>query len=441
MSIPASWWRSPSVRRTAVLILASLALLLPGACGDRGTQSGGAARPAMPVVVATAIQETVPIYNEYVATVDASESVDIRARVEAYLQKQHFQEGRLVRAGDLLFSLDPRQYAADLQSAQATLAKAKADLVFATDKVTVLQAQATLDQAQARLAKANQDVSRLKPLAEQQAVPQQDYDDAMANRQVAEADVTAKQASYDTTVLNQKVSIDEAHAAVLSAEAQIQRAELNLSYCSVQSPITGLIGRRQVAPGNLVGRGEATLLATVSALDPLRVTFAVSETDWLYLMRRVQREVKESERQLIELVLADGSTHTHKGRFIIAERQVDPKTGTLAMVCEFHNPEYVLRPGMFGRVRLAVDRRENAILIPQRAVMELQSAQTVYVVGPENKVALRTVVLGGRSGNRFIVADGLRAGERVIVEGQLKVKPGMPVAPTDKPMTEEQGAH
>jgi len=367
--------------------------------------------------------------------------VDIRARVEAYLQKQHFQEGRLVHAGDLLFSLDPRQYAADLQSAQATLAKAKADLMFATDKVTVLQAQATLDQARARLAKANQDVNRLKPLAEQQAVPQQDYDDAVASRLVAEADVTAKQASYDTTVLNQKVSIDEAKAAVLSAEAQIQRAELNLGYCSIRSPVTGLIGRRQVAPGNLVGRGEATLLATVSALDPLRVTFAVSETDWLYLMRRVQREVKESERQLIELVLADGSTHTHKGRFIIAERQVDPKTGTLAMVCEFHNPEYVLRPGMFGRVRLAVDRRENAILIPQRAVMELQSAQTVYVVGPENKVALRTVVLGGRSGNRFIVADGLRAGERVIVEGQLKVKPGMPVAPTDKPMTEEQGAH
>jgi len=190
-----------------------------------------------------------------------------------------------------------------------------------------------------------------------------------------------------------------------------------------------------------VGRGEATLLATVSALDPLRVTFAVSETDWLYLMRRVQKEVKESERQHIELVLADGSTHTHTGRFIIAERQVDPKTGTLAMVCEFRNPEYHLRPGMFGRVRLAVDRKENAILIPQRAVMELQSAQTVYVVGPDNKVALRTVVLGGRSENRFIVADGLRAGERVIVEGQLKVKPGMTVAPTDKPMTEERGAH
>jgi len=395
----------------------------------------------MPVVVALVVQETVPIYSEYVATVDASESVDIRARVEAYLEAQHFQEGRLVRKGDLLFTLDSRQYAADLQSARASLAKAQADLVFATDKVTVLQAQATLDQSKARLGKANQDVARLKPLAEQQAVPQQDYDDAVASQQVAEADVTAKQASYDTTVLNQKVSIDEAQAAVLSAEAQIQRAELNLGYCSIRSPITGLIGRRQVAPGNLVGRGEATLLATVSALDPLRVTFAVSETDWLYLMRRVQTEVRESERQPLELILADGTVHPHKGRFIIAERQVDITTGTLAMVCEFRNPEYILRPGMFGRVRLAIDRKENALLIPQRAVMELQSAQTVYVVGADNKVALRTVALGGRSENRFIIADGLRAGERVIIEGQLKVKPGMTVAPTDKPLTEEQGAH
>jgi len=441
MSIPVSWWRSPSVRRTVVLVLASLALLLPGACGGGGTPPGGATRPAMPVVVALVVQETVPIYSEYVATVDASESVDIRALVEAYLEAQHFQEGRLVRKGDLLFTLDSRQYAADLQSARASLAKAQADLVFATDKVTVLQAQATLDQSKARLGKANQDVARLKPLAEQQAVPQQDYDDAVASQQVAEADVTAKQASYDTTVLNQKVSIDEAQAAVLSAEAQIQRAELNLGYCSIRSPITGLIGRRQVAPGNLVGRGEATLLATVSALDPLRVTFAVSETDWLYLMRRVQTEVRESERQPLELILADGTVHPHKGRFIIAERQVDITTGTLAMVCEFRNPEYILRPGMFGRVRLAIDRKENALLIPQRAVMELQSAQTVYVVGADNKVALRTVALGGRSENRFIIADGLRAGERVIIEGQLKVKPGMTVAPTDKPLTEEQGAH
>jgi len=179
----------------------------------------------------------------------------------------------------------------------------------------------------------------------------------------------------------------------------------------------------------------------VSALDPLRVTFAVSETDWLYLMRRVQTEVRESERQPLELILADGTVHPHKGRFIIAERQVDITTGTLAMVCEFRNPEYILRPGMFGRVRLAIDRKENALLIPQRAVMELQSAQTVYVVGADNKVALRTVALGGRSENRFIIADGLRAGERVIIEGQLKVKPGMTVAPTDKPLTEEQGAH
>ncbi len=440
MSISTSWLSCPLVQRSAALVLAGGSLLLPAACGGRGTGPDGAVQPALPVVVSTAVRQTVPIYSEYVATVDASESVDIRARVEAYLETQHFQEGRLVLKGDLLFTLDSRQYASDLQTAKASLAKAQADLAYAKDEVTVLQAKANLDQSKAYLAKANQDVARLKPLVDQKAVPQQDYDNAVANQQVAQADVAAKQASYDTAILVQKVTIDQAQAAITAAEAQVDRATLNLGYCSIKSPITGLIGRRLVTPGNLVGRGEATLLATVSVLDPLRVTFALSENDYLRLMRRPTQEIAGDPQRPMDLILADGTVHPHSGRYIIAERQVDIRTGTLALVAEFRNPQYILRPGMFGRVRLAVDHAENAVLIPQRAVMELQSAQTVYVVGPDKKVALRTVILGERYQNLFVVKEGLQPGDRVVVEGHLKVKPGMIVTPVDKPLTDEKGA-
>jgi len=424
----------------ALLLMAGAAGLLAPGCGSGKTATpAGAGKPAAVVVVPVA-QFTVPVYSEYVATIDADETVEIRARVEAYLLSQHFEEGRLVRKGQILFTLDSRRYEADFQLARAALAKAQADLRFAQEKVTIQRSEAELAQSKAWLTKSQQDVARLKPLAEQQAVPQQDYDNALATLQVAQADVTAKQASLDTTVLNQQVSVEQARAAVAAGEADIARAQLNLDYCRIASPIDGVIGRRLVAPGNLVGRGDATVLATISDLDPLRVTFSLSETDYLKLAKYNQLESGHDYNTPLELILADGSVYPHQGRLIIAERALDPKTGTLPIIGEFKNPDLLLRPGQFGRVRFISAGIDNALLVPQRAVMELQSAKTVYIVGPSNKVALRTVVLGPRFRDLVVVSEGVKAGERVIVEGTLKVRPGMAVAPAEKPLSAEPGA-
>jgi membrane fusion protein (multidrug efflux system) len=198
----------------------------------------------------------------------------------------------------------------------------------------------------------------------------------------------------------------------------------------------GLIGQRLVSPGNLVGRGEPTLLATISTLDPLRVSFSLSEAEYLKLAERM---ASAAQRPLaLDLILADGSVFRHKGRAVIAERAVDEKTGTLTIIAEFANPERLIRPGQFGRVRGAIDTVQNAVLIPQQAVMEEQSSRTVYVVGADNQVALRTVVLGERYENLVIVKEGVKPGERVIVEGLQKVRSGMVVSPAEKPLSAEK---
>jgi len=361
--------------------------------------------------------------------------VELRARVEGFLEGIHFEEGRPVKKGQVLFTLDKRKYEADVQNAKAQLAKAQADLVFARDKVRVEVAQARLDQAKAQLGKADLDVNRLTPLAKEKAVPQQDLDNALVEQQVARSNVAANQANYNDVVLNQKTSIDQAMAAVSAAESSVQNAELDLSYCTITSPIDGLIGQRMVSVGNLVGRGEPTLLATVSALDPLRVSFALSETEYLMVARRMSGSARKSFP--FDLILADGTVFPNKGLVTIASRAVDEKTGTLTLVAEFPNPQGLVRPGQFGRVRGVADTVENAILVPQVAVMEQQSAKTVYVVEDGNKVAVRTVVLGERYENLTIVKEGLKPGERVITEGMQKVRPGM-VVTTENPIATEK---
>ena len=211
------------------------------------------------------VQRTVPIRIELVARTDAQDTVEIRARLQAFLQQQHFTEGTLVKKDQLLFTLDKREFEAQLQQGRAQLAKAQADLAFATEQATVETAKANLDVSLAYLSKADTDVKRLRPLAEQRAVPQMDYDNALANQQGARADVESKKAALETARVNRKSAIQQAEAAVEAAKATIDQAELNISYCSIRSPIDGLIGKREVAPGNLVGRGEATLLATCRA--------------------------------------------------------------------------------------------------------------------------------------------------------------------------------
>jgi membrane fusion protein (multidrug efflux system) len=357
----------------------SLAACDGGKEADKGKRAAAAPPPA--VVVTDVVQKTVPIYSEYVAQIEAKETVEIRARVQAYLAAQHFTEGTIVKKGQLLFTLDPREYESKL-----------------------LQAKASLEGAQARLGKAETDERRLKPLAERRAVPQQDYDNAVAN-------------------------LDTARAGVSAARAEVVQAELDLSYCTIRSPIEGLIGKRLVAPGNLVGKGDATLLDTVSSVDPIRVAVTVSEAEYLKI-RTQQRAGRMAIGTPLELILVDGSVFPHKGKVVIVDRAVDLKTGTLSVIAEFPNPDAVLRPGQFGRVRAPIDTAENAILIPRRAVQEIQGMQTVLVVDADNMVALRTIKPGDTAGSLLIVRDGLKPGERVIVEGIQKAKPGTKVTPS-----------
>ncbi len=425
--------RFSRLRGTAVT--AALASLLVGCGGEKERGAAGVRAPAVSVVVAPVVQETVPIYSEFTARTDSPETVNIEARVPAFLEAQHFKEGTHVNKGQLLFTLDDREYRAKLQQANATLAKAEADLAAARDRTLVQVADANLDVAQAQLGKADQDVTRLKPLAEEQAVPQQDYDNALASQKASRADVEARKATLERARVNQKTSIAQAEASVESAKAVIAQAELDLSYCQISSPIEGLAGTRQVAPGNLVGKTQPTLLVTVSSLNPIRVLLSISETEYLNLMKK-RRAGKVPVP--LELTLADGSTFPYRGHVVTVDRAVDLKTGTLSLVAEFPNPDGLLRPGQFGRVRSAVETADNALLVAQKSVVEMQSAKIVYVVGPDKRVQLRTVTLGERVGENFIVTDGVKAGERVIVEGVAKVRPGAIVNPWDKPVSSER---
>ena len=368
---------------TALVAVCTVSLLT--ACGsdkaDDKAKKAAAAAPPPSVVVTEAVQKTVPIYGEFVAQIDAKETVEIRARVQAFLEAQHFTEGTVVKKDQLLFTLDKREYQAKLQ-----------------------QAKAELEVSMARLGKAETDERRLKPLAERRAVPQQDYDNAAAN-------------------------LLSAQAAVSASKSALVEAELNLSYCTIKSPIRGLIGKRLVAPGNLVGKSEATLLDTVSSIDPIRVNVTISEAEYLkYFGQRQKKEAPGGSG--LELVLADGSVFPHKGKMVIVDRAVDLKTGTLSIIAEFPNPEGQLRPGQFGRVRAVVGTAENAILVPKRAVQEIQGMKSVLVVGADNMVALRTIRPGETVGDMLIVLDGVKPGDRVIVDGVQKARPGSKVNPT-----------
>jgi membrane fusion protein (multidrug efflux system) len=290
----------------------------------------------------------------------------------------------------------------------------------------------------AELGKARQDVNRYRPLAEARAIPQQDLDSSLAQEKVAMANSEAAVAALRDSELFQRTQIQLAEAAVQSAKASIIQAELNLSYTSVQSPISGIIGKVQVDRGNLVGKSEPTLLATVSAVDPIYTNFAVAEADYLRLAHRIrldpQGRARDTEAR-VELFLADDSLFPQKGRLVFVDRAVDPKTGTIGVQAQFPNPGKVLRPGQFARVRGVIDERPDAVLVSQLAVEEQQGAKTVMVVGDGDKVALRSVTLDERVGEFYIVTAGLKRGERVIIEGLQKVRPGMQVKPELKPAT------
>jgi len=411
------------------LVVPILAALLTSSAGCSSEKAHSAAQTTPPsVVVASVTQKTVPIYSEYVGQTRADNTVELRARVEGILQKVYFREGAPVKKGQLLFTIDKRTFQAALQSAKALAAKAVSDLAQAQQRTDVLQAQAELADAQAVLTRADQDVARLAPLAKEKAVTEQDLDAAIATQKSARAIVDAKRANLSNLEAAVKYTIERARAEVSGANARVVQAELDLSYCDIYSPINGIIGFLQVDEGNLVGRGDATLLATVSASDPLLVNFSVSEIEYLKLTDPETAGHRSGELRF-DLLLSDESVHPHQGTFRVLDRIVDPTTGTMKVEATFPNPGSYLRPGQFARVRVAVAEKENALLIPQRAVQELQGAKTVMVVDKENKALVRTIKLGDKVDKDVIVLDGLNPGERVIVEGMQKVRPGGQVNP------------
>lgn len=425
----------PLLRSHALRAILSL-LILPLSTCTASEQTEGAEPPPVPVVVTEVRQETVPIITEYVARTEADSTVEIRARVEGVLEGIFFEDGSRVEKGQLLFQIEPAPYEAALQDARARLAKAEADLNLAEKNVELIRAQAEEAQAQARLAKADQDVERLRPLAKESAVPQQELDTALAAQAVAEAELEAAQASVQNTELTTETSILQAQAAVEGAKAAVIQAELDLAYTRIVSPIDGEIGRKLVDQGNLVGRGDSTVLGIVSRVEPIKALFSISETDYLKMARRyLDRETgepkPEPEREkMFELILADDSVYDEKGWFSSVESVLDIETGTLTMETKFPNPRHFLRPNQFARIRFPVAELENALVVPQRAVLRSQGANTVYLVEADDKVVVRSIGVLGRVEENVLVSEGVAPGDRVILEGHQKVRPGMTVIPS-----------
>jgi membrane fusion protein (multidrug efflux system) len=420
-----------------------LALLSATGCKDGAKQAAAAQAGPPPAVVATkVVQKTVPIYGEFVGQIQAAASVDIVARVEGVLKEMNFTEGQPVQKGQVLYVIDAAEYQAKVNAAKAALTKAESALDQAQSQVGVRSAEAELAQQRALLAKAEQDVARFKPLVEKRAIPQLELDGAMASATVNRANVEASQARLQNQVVNTKAQIDLAKADVDSARASLTQAELNLSYCVVRAPMNGLIGRTRAYPGALLSRGSVTVLNTLAAINPAQVTFGIPETAYLTVRRRNQtakERLQTAQSLQAELILADNTMYPYKGQFTMVDSTIDQKTGTLSILMSFPNPDGLLRPNGFGRVRLIVGMAEDALLIPQKAVIEQQGGSAVFVVGPDNKVSQRTVVLGPQFESSVIVTQGLKAGERIVVEGQQKARPGMPVNPSERAITSEAG--
>lgn len=341
------------------------------------------------VVVSQVIQRDVPVYEEWIGTTAGNINAEIRPKVDGYLLRRVYAEGSFVRQGQLMFEIDARQVQAALQQAQGDLA-----------------------QAQAQLSKAQQDVNRFRPLAAQKAVSQQELDNALSSEAAAKAVVDAK-------------------------EAAVHQARLNLGWSRVTAPISGIAGASQAQVGDLVS--PSTVLAVVSQCDPIRVLYPLSEQEYLHLQERLQRDPSAHEDNL-ELILADGTTFPHKGHVLFSDRQVDVKTGTINTVAVFPNPGNLLRPGQYGKVRAVTEVKKGAILVPQRAVSQLQGSYQVAVVGSDDKVQMRSVQPGVRVGKLWEIDSGLQPGDRVVVEGLARVKPGITVRPQEAPAEQAEAS-
>jgi membrane fusion protein (multidrug efflux system) len=362
-------------------LLLGLGLLVVAAAGCK--REVPVASPPLKALVLTVSPRDVPIYQQWIGTLDGYPNAQIRAQVTGYLMKQDYVEGGRVKLGDLLFEIDPRPFQAALD-----------------------QALAKLEQDQAMLGKTELDVKRYTPLARDQAVSQQELDDAV------QANLMAK-------------------AAVAADKAAVESARLNLSFTRITSPVDGIAGTAQAQIGDLLGPGGA-VLTTVSTIDPMRAYFSISEQSYLDFCRQftnaAERAAYRAEMEL-QLILSDGSTYPAPGKWLFTSRQVDVNTGTLQIAGLFPNPDYILRPGQYALVRAKIETRHGAILLPQRAVMELQGSYQVATVDAENKAHIQSIQVGEQVGNDWLIEKGLAPNDRVVVEGSQRVKEGTVLDP------------
>jgi RND family efflux transporter MFP subunit len=390
------------------------------------SQGTSAANPAPPAVEVVEVQQKdVPIYGEWIGTLDGLVNADIKAQVSGYLLKQGYTEGSFVRKGQLLFEIDPRPFQAALEQAQGQLAQASGGSAQA--KAQLVQSEAQLAVAEANQHKAQLDEDRYIPLAKQQAITDQDLDNATQGNLAAKAQVQAAKAGVATA----RAQILAANAAVQAATAAVATALLNLGFTRLISPIDGVAGIAQQQVGALVSPASGAV-TTVSTVDPVKVYFTVSEQEYLDFNRRFPTQASrdaETGRLPLALILGDGTTYAQTGKFFFADRQVNQNTGAIRLAGLFPNPGNILRPGQYGRVRTSTRTHQGALLVPQRAVTELQGTYQVAVVDRENKINIRTVKVGDRTGTMWIIDEGLKPGEKVVAEGVQKVGPGMTVKP------------
>ena len=362
-------------------------------------------RAPLPIVeVAKVEQRDVPVYGEWIGTLTGQVNADIKAQVTGYLLTRDYKEGSYLKKGQLLFQIDPRPFQAALDQAKGQLAQAQAQLV---------QDQAQLATAEANQLKSQLDVDKYGPLAKADAVSKQDFDDAnQAN--------VANQAQVEGA----KAAIVAARAQIQAYQAAVETAGINLGFTRIVAPIDGIAGIAQAQVGDLVSASSG-ILTTVSTLDPIRDYFTVSEQEYLALQKRFSEQ--KTDRWELQLTLADGTIYPHEGEFYFADRQVNQNTGAIQLAALFANPGNVLRPGQYGKVRAVIRQQQNALLVPQAAVNEQQGSYLVAVVDKDNRVSMRTVQVGERTGTMWVIQDGLKPGEDVVVEGQQNLRSGTPV--------------
>ncbi len=387
---------------SAGLVLAAMVLII--VVTHLGAKPKAQAPPPPIVEVAPVEQKDVPIYGEWIGTLTGHVNADVKAQVTGYLLTRSYKEGSYVRKGQLLFEIDPRPFQAALDQAKGQLAQAEAQLV---------QNQAQLVTAEANQLKSQLDVEKYGPLAKADAVSKQDFDDATQTNLANKAQVQGAEGS-----------IAAAKAQIQASQAAVETATINLSFTRIVSPIDGIAGIAQAQVGDLVSTSSG-VLTTVSTLDPIRDYFTVSEQEYLAL--RKQFSNSGAEHWKLQLILADGTRYPREGKFYFADRQVNQNTGAIQLAALFANPGNVLRPGQYGKVRAVIRMQPNALLIPQAAVTEQQGSYVVAVVGTDNRIATRPIQVGERTGTMWLIQDGLKPGERAVVEGQQNLRPGMPV--------------